>query len=110
MKNNWDPLTGIPLLKGKVVVVTGGNAGIGLSTVKFLALRGATVYFTARSKAKAEKTRAILVSEHPEIDEEQLNWLPLDLADLRTVEVAVKELESKETKVDILSELTTDPF
>ncbi|OHX00073.1 daunorubicin c-13 ketoreductase [Colletotrichum incanum] len=102
MTNNWDPLTDMPLLKGKVVVVTGGNAGIGLSTVKFLALRGATVYFTARSKEKAEKARALLMSEYSKINKEQLNWLSLDLADLRTVDQAVKELESKAAKVDIL--------
>ncbi|KAK2018546.1 daunorubicin C-13 ketoreductase [Colletotrichum eremochloae] len=102
MPSKWDPLADMPLLEGKVVVVTGSNAGIGLSTVKFLALRGAIVYFTTRTKDKADNTRALLTAEYPEIDEDRLRWLPLDLADLKTVGAAVKELKSKETKVDIL--------
>ncbi|KAK1975184.1 daunorubicin C-13 ketoreductase [Colletotrichum cereale] len=102
MPKSWDPLAEMPLLQGKVVVVSGSNAGIGLSTVKFLALRGATVYFTTRTKEKADATRALLTSEYPEIDKDQLRWLPLDLGDLTTVDAAVKELKSKETKVDIL--------
>ncbi|KAK1991663.1 daunorubicin C-13 ketoreductase [Colletotrichum falcatum] len=102
MPNNWDPLADMPLLQGKVAVVTGSNAGIGLSTVKFLALRGATVYFTARTKEKADGACALLTSQHPEIDPDSLRWLPLDLTDLTTVDAAVKELRSKETMVDIL--------
>ncbi|KAK1462398.1 daunorubicin C-13 ketoreductase [Colletotrichum cuscutae] len=97
-----DPLTDMPNLEGKVVVVTGGNAGIGLSTVKYLALRGAKVYFTARSKAKADETRTVLTAENPAINTANLHWLPLDLADLKSVASAVEELKSKETRVDIL--------
>ncbi|KAJ0163331.1 putative oxidoreductase [Colletotrichum tanaceti] len=102
MPGYWNPLTDMPSLEGKVVVVTGGNAGIGLSTVKFLALGGARVYFTARSKDKADTARALLTSENPEIDDARLRWLPLDLADLASVSAAVDELKSKEDKVDIL--------
>jgi NAD(P)-dependent dehydrogenase (short-subunit alcohol dehydrogenase family) len=38
-------------LTGKIAVVTGGNRGIGLATVRALALAGATVHFTSRSSA-----------------------------------------------------------
>ena len=38
-------------LSGKTALVTGGNRGIGLATVKALAEAGATVHFTARSAA-----------------------------------------------------------
>ncbi|KAG7054313.1 daunorubicin C-13 ketoreductase [Colletotrichum scovillei] len=102
MSGKWDPLTDMPNLEGKVVVVTGGNAGIGLSTVKYLALRGAKVYFTARSKAKADETRTVLTAENSAINAGNLHWLPMDLADLKSVASAVEELKSKETRVDIL--------
>ncbi|KAJ0325593.1 hypothetical protein COL5a_007404 [Colletotrichum fioriniae] len=109
MPGKWDPLTDTPNLEGKVVVVTGGKyvvdpteESIGLSTVKYLALRGAKVYFTARSKAKAEETRTVLTAETPAINAANLHWLPLDLADLKSVASAVEELKSKETRVDIL--------
>lgn len=42
-------------LTGKVAVVTGGNAGIGLETTKILAAAGATVIVPARDTAKAQK-------------------------------------------------------
>ena len=38
-------------LSGKTALVTGGNRGIGLATVRALAEAGATVHFTARSAA-----------------------------------------------------------
>lgn len=38
-------------LSGKTALVTGGNRGIGLATVRALAAAGATVHFTARSAA-----------------------------------------------------------
>jgi NAD(P)-dependent dehydrogenase (short-subunit alcohol dehydrogenase family) len=49
-------------LVGKVFIVTGGNAGIGLETVRQLAKQGATVIFTSRDievgKAVAEQINA----------------------------------------------------
>jgi NAD(P)-dependent dehydrogenase (short-subunit alcohol dehydrogenase family) len=42
-------------LTGKIVIVTGGNAGIGLETTKVLAAAGATVIVAARDIEKAKK-------------------------------------------------------
>jgi NAD(P)-dependent dehydrogenase (short-subunit alcohol dehydrogenase family) len=49
-----DVIKGIDL-SGKVVIVTGGNAGIGLETTKTLAYAGATVVVPARDVEKARK-------------------------------------------------------
>jgi NAD(P)-dependent dehydrogenase (short-subunit alcohol dehydrogenase family) len=49
-----DVIKGIDLT-GKVVIVTGGNAGIGLETTKVLAAAGATVIVPARDIEKAKK-------------------------------------------------------
>jgi NAD(P)-dependent dehydrogenase (short-subunit alcohol dehydrogenase family) len=49
-----DVIKGINL-SGKVAIVTGGNAGIGLETTKVLAAAGATVIVPARDIEKAKK-------------------------------------------------------
>ena len=43
---------------GKVAIVTGGNGGIGVETVRALAYGGAKVYLTSRSVEKGEKVAA----------------------------------------------------
>jgi NAD(P)-dependent dehydrogenase (short-subunit alcohol dehydrogenase family) len=49
-----DVIKGINL-SGKIAIVTGGNAGIGLETTKILAAAGATVIVPARDTEKAKK-------------------------------------------------------
>lgn len=49
-----DVIKGIDL-KGKIAIVTGGNTGIGLETVKTLSMAGATVIVPARDVEKAKK-------------------------------------------------------
>lgn len=41
-------------LAGKTILVTGCNSGLGLETARVLAMRGARVFGTARTKAKAD--------------------------------------------------------
>lgn len=79
------------------------SSSIGLAIVKFLAVRGAKVYFTTRSEAKAQKVLESLLSSSPEIKRESLQWLRLDLTDLKSINTASDELKSRESKVDILS-------
>lgn len=40
-------------MKEKNILITGGNAGIGLATAIALAKQGATIYIVSRSKEKA---------------------------------------------------------
>ena len=42
-------------LEGKIAIVTGGNTGIGLETVKTLSKAGATVIVPARNLEKAKR-------------------------------------------------------
>ena len=44
-------------LSGKTALVTGGNRGIGLATVRALAMAGASVHFTTRSAANLAAAR-----------------------------------------------------
>jgi NADP-dependent 3-hydroxy acid dehydrogenase YdfG len=44
-------------LRGKIVIVTGGHAGLGLETTRVLANTGATVVIGARDPKKAQIVR-----------------------------------------------------
>ena len=49
----WDPVRDMPSLEGKVIIVTGGNSGLGRESVKHLAAHGAKVYLAARNESTA---------------------------------------------------------
>jgi NAD(P)-dependent dehydrogenase (short-subunit alcohol dehydrogenase family) len=68
--------------KGKRVIVTGANGGIGWHTALELARAGAEVTITARSEAKADDAAVRIRREVPDA---RLKTAILDLADLATV-------------------------
>ena len=64
-------------LSGKVAIVTGGNAGIGLETTKVLAAAGATVIVPARDIAKAHKNLQGIAN---------VELATMDLIDLKSID------------------------
>ena len=89
----------IPDLTGKVVVVTGGNGGLGFETSKALAAARAHVVIAARNadkaKAAAERIRA-------DVSDASLELVGLDLADLSSVHEAADTIASGNPVVDVL--------
>ncbi|KAL1979101.1 hypothetical protein VTN96DRAFT_6848 [Rasamsonia emersonii] len=84
----------LPDLKGKVFLVTGGNAGIGKATVIGLASHGATVYMGARNESKALAAIQEIKKELPTAD---IRFLGMDLTTLESVVAAARDLRSKES-------------
>ena len=75
-------------MTGKLVVITGGNTGLGLESGKRLAASGATVVLTSRSLKKGERAVQTIkdyVKEQNGIDIDNVYALPLDLCDLNDV-------------------------
>lgn len=74
-------------VRGRNAIVTGGTAGIGLETALGLAREGANVVLTGRTAARGEAAlkaiRARLSSQGADAGE--LAFLPLDLADFRSI-------------------------
>jgi NAD(P)-dependent dehydrogenase (short-subunit alcohol dehydrogenase family) len=70
-------------LGGRTFLVTGGNTGIGRATVAGLAGRGGRVWIAARSAAKGEAAVAAIKAE---TGSDSVWYLPLDLADLESVQ------------------------
>ncbi|KPM38588.1 hypothetical protein AK830_g8007 [Neonectria ditissima] len=93
--SNFSP-DSLPNLAGRVYLVTGGNAGIGKSTVIALASKGATVYLGARSEAKATTTIQEIKVQLPSA---HILFLPLDLSSFQSVVSAAKKLRSDETSL-----------
>lgn len=54
--------------RGRVFIVTGGNAGIGLSLTKILYAAGATVYIASRSKVSLGTAQSSRESKIEELD------------------------------------------
>src|SRR5580700_486984 len=69
--------------EGRTFLVTGGNTGIGRATAAGLAGRGGRVWIAARSRAKGEAAVAAIKAE---TGSDSVWFLPLDLADLDSVQ------------------------
>ncbi|CAE6426204.1 unnamed protein product [Rhizoctonia solani] len=89
----------IPDLTGQVIIVTGGNAGIGRETCKALLNKNAKVYLAARSKSKADEAIEWLRNE---TNGKVPIFLELDLADLGSIRKAAETFKSKEQELHVL--------
>jgi NAD(P)-dependent dehydrogenase (short-subunit alcohol dehydrogenase family) len=83
---------------GKTFLVTGANAGLGLETCKTLAARGARVLLGCRSEQRARAAMAEIRAETPDAN---LEFVPLDQADLEGVR-RTADLVANEPRLDVL--------
>ncbi|KAK1232740.1 short-chain alcohol dehydrogenase [Marasmius sp. AFHP31] len=88
----------IPDLTGKVIVVTGGNTGIGYETIKALLPKNAKVYMASRSEDKAKVAISWLKKETGK----ETHFLQVDLSDMESIRRATDEFKSKETELHVL--------
>ncbi|MBQ74917.1 MAG: short-chain dehydrogenase [Gammaproteobacteria bacterium] len=86
-------------LSGKLVVVTGGSAGLGIETIRVLAKCGAKVVSTVRDQEKGQIALETVKKSVPDADVE---LAILDLFDLDSVRKCGKEIAENFPKIDIL--------
>lgn len=98
----------IPDLTGRVVLVTGGNAGLGLEMVQQLAKHGPKrIYLAARSQAKYDVALTEIgrqwsrMKTHP-VDTGMIVFLELDLASLASVRRAARQVLAQSDRLDLL--------
>ncbi|KAK3168921.1 hypothetical protein OEA41_005369 [Lepraria neglecta] len=90
----------IPNLNGYVVIVTGGNSGIGYETTLQLASHGARVYIAARSPERVNKAIAEMkASRKVKLD---LHPLDMDLQNLHSVKEGADAFMRLESRLDVL--------
>ena len=84
----WDPAL-LPSQRGRVVAVTGANAGIGFWTSYALAGAGASVLLLCRNSDRADAAARAIRAHVPDAD---LSVVQLDTADLASVRTAGAQL------------------
>lgn len=87
----------IPDLSGKVIIVTGGNSGLGYESVKAFAEKGAEVILASRSVEKGEAAKQKIGEVKGNI-----SVLPLDLMDFASIKSFTEKFQQKYKRLDVL--------
>uniref|UniRef100_A0A7N4V559 Retinol dehydrogenase 14 n=1 Tax=Sarcophilus harrisii TaxID=9305 RepID=A0A7N4V559_SARHA len=87
------------LMRGKTVIVTGANSGLGRATAAELLRRGARVILACRDRGRAEEAAAALRREGRGAEGSSSG---LDLASLRSVRAFCQEVLQEEPRLDVL--------
>ena len=87
-------------MEGKVVVVTGGNSGIGKQAALELAGMGATVVIAARNPQKA--AAAVDEIRHVTNAGDRVDTLPIDLTSFASVRAFVDAFSARHETLDVL--------
>ncbi|KAF2737579.1 NAD(P)-binding protein [Polyplosphaeria fusca] len=100
MSKTFVPAQDIPSLEGKVILVTGGNIGLGKQTIAYLAAHNPQkIYLAARTASKATTAIADIKKTVPSAP---VVHLPLDLTSFASIKAAASTFTSQETRLDLL--------
>jgi len=99
MKNEKWTTDNIPDLQGKIIIVTGGNSGLGYESVKAFAENRAEVILASRSVEKGEAAKTEIEKNNPI---GRIVVMQLDLMDLASIKSFAAKFKEKYNKLDIL--------
>ncbi|CAG7969999.1 unnamed protein product [Penicillium olsonii] len=98
---SFSPETDIPDLAEKVILVTGGNAGLGKESILQLAKHNPKkIFLGARSESKAQEAIKSVKSSVP--NDVEITWVPLDLMSGESVKKAAEQVNAQTDRLDIL--------
>jgi NAD(P)-dependent dehydrogenase (short-subunit alcohol dehydrogenase family) len=89
----------IPDQEGRVVIVTGGNSGIGYEAALALAGKNAQVILAVRNMNKGEQAVKIICQKYPDAE---VKVMALDLSDLKSVRAFAQIFLARYDRLDIL--------
>lgn len=98
MTKQWNQ-NDIPDQKGRVVIVTGGNSGIGYETGLVLAGKNAHVMLAVRDLDKGNEAARTIRQRYPQA---QVTVRIVDLADLKSIRTFAETFLAHDKKLDIL--------
>ena len=87
----------MPDLSGKVIIVTGGNSGLGYESVKAFAEKGAEVILASRSLEKGQAAKAEIGNTKGKIV-----VMPLDLMDFASIKDFAEQFKQNYSRLDVL--------
>jgi NAD(P)-dependent dehydrogenase (short-subunit alcohol dehydrogenase family) len=86
-------------MQGKICLVTGATAGIGLATARLLAKQGATVVGVGRNPTKNQHSTGLIIEE---TGNSSVEYLLADLSSQNDIRALVKQFKSKYNHLDVL--------
>lgn len=100
--HKFHPSTSIPPLTSRVILVTGGNNGIGLQTVLQLSQHNpARIYLACRSQAKYDIALSGILKSNPKA-KSCVACLELDLTSFDSIKAAVRKVSDENNRLDLL--------
>ncbi|MDR3652115.1 MAG: oxidoreductase [Paludibacter sp.] len=99
MNKHFWTLTDIPDLRGKTIIVTGANSGLGFESVKAFAGKGANIIMACRSVDKGEKAKKQILRIYKTAT---IQVMELDLADLSSIRNFVSNFKQNNAHLDVL--------
>ncbi len=94
----WLTANGLSSLKGKTVLITGANSGIGFKMMETMVYLGADVIMACRNLTKASAAKELLLLEYPDAG---IHIMELDLADFASIDAFVEKLQEQHAKIDV---------
>ncbi|WP_377273408.1 oxidoreductase [Peterkaempfera sp. SMS 1(5)a] len=89
----------VPDQRGRTIVITGANTGIGFETALVLARHGANVVLACRNPQRAADAQARIAAAAPA---GKVSTLELDLASPAAVRQAAEQLRAEHPRIDVL--------
>lgn len=99
MKSQKWTTNNIPDLRGKVILVTGGNSGLGFESVKACVEKDAEVILACRNIQKGETAKSEIVKTYPKAN---IQVMELDLMDLSSIKDFASSFNAKYNRLDVL--------
>jgi retinol dehydrogenase-12 len=97
---SFNPAKDIPSLVGKIILITGGNLGLGKQTAMDLAKHNPSeLWIAARSADSGNATVAQIKKASPDV---QVHFLPLDLSSFKSIKEAARTFVKSVSRLDIL--------
>jgi NAD(P)-dependent dehydrogenase (short-subunit alcohol dehydrogenase family) len=99
MENGKWTTENIPDLTGKIIIVTGGNSGLGYESVKAFAKKGAEVILASRSLEKGESAKSEILKFS---SKGKISVIQFDLMDFASIKKFANDFKEKYDRLDVL--------